>query len=72
MVIAGSLDIFQEKMSDLMATLKFVQTYLDLGYVLTRDGIKPQVNKVGTSDTCTSTAQKCQRTPQFSGDGSIL
>ena len=91
MGIAGSPDIFQEKMSDLMATLEFVRTYLDdlliitkgsledhleklsmvltrlqdaglkinaeksnfctleteyLGYVLTRDGIKPQVNKV--------------------------
>ncbi len=29
MGIAGSLDIFQETMSDLMATLKFVRTYLD-------------------------------------------
>ena len=91
MGIAGSPDIFQEKMSDLMATLKFIQTYLDdlliitkgsledhleklsmvltrlqdaglkinadksnfctieteyLGYILTRDGIKPQSNKV--------------------------
>ncbi len=27
MWIAGSPDIFQEKMSDLMATLEFVQTY---------------------------------------------
>ena len=91
MGIAGSPDIFQEKMSDLMATLEFVRTYLDdlliitkgsledhleklsvvltrlqeaglrinadksnfctleteyLGYILTRDGIKPQPNKV--------------------------
>ena len=91
MGIAGSPDIFQEKMSDLMATLEFVRTYLDdlliitkgsledhleklsmvltrlqdaglkinadksnfctieteyLGYILTRDGIKPQSNKV--------------------------
>jgi hypothetical protein len=30
MGIAGSPDIFQEKMSNLMATLEFVQTYLDL------------------------------------------
>ncbi len=109
MGIAGSPNIFQEKMSDLMATLEFVQTYLDdlliitkgsledhleklsvvltrlqdaglkinadkskfcaleteyLGYILTRDGIKPQSNKVP--------AQKCQRTPQISGDGSVL
>ena len=91
MGIAGSPDIFQEKMSDLMASLEFVRTYLDdvltitnstfsdhlekleqvlkkldeaglrvnvskshfctseleyLGYVLTRDGIKPQNEKV--------------------------
>jgi hypothetical protein len=91
MGIAGSPDIFQEKMSDLMATLEFVKTYLDdlliitkgsledhikklsmvltrlqeaslrintnksifctleieyLGYIITRDGIKPQPNKV--------------------------
>ncbi len=89
--IAGSPHIFQEKMSNLMATLKFVQTYLNnllfitkgsledhleklsmvltrlqdaslkinadkpnfctlemeyLGYILARDGIKPQPNKV--------------------------
>ena len=88
---AGSPDIFQEKMSERMATLEYVRTYLDdllvitkesledhleklsevftrlqdaglklnadksnfcaieteyLGYVLTRDGIKPQNNKV--------------------------
>ena len=91
MGIAGSPGIFQEKMSDLMAPLEFVRTYLDdvltitnstfsdhlekleqvlkkldeaglrvnvskshfctseleyLGYVLTRDGIKPQNEKV--------------------------
>ncbi len=91
MGIAGSPEIFQEKMSDLIATLEFVQTYFDdlliitkgsledhleklsmvltrlqdaglminadksnfctleteyLGYILTRDGIKSQVNKV--------------------------
>ena len=91
MGIAGSPDIFQSKMSELMATLEFVRTYLDdllcitkgnledhlsklrevltrlqeaglkvnadkskfcafeteyLGYVLTRDGIKPQEKKI--------------------------
>jgi hypothetical protein len=92
MGIAGSPDIFQEKMSDLMATLESVRTYLDdlliitngsledhleklsmvvtrlqedaglkinadkskfcaleteyLGYILTREGIEPQSNKV--------------------------
>jgi hypothetical protein len=89
--IAGSPDIFQEKMSKLMETLEYVRAYLDdllcisklsledhlekpeevlrqihdtglkvnalkltfcaleieyLGYVLTRDNIKPQSNKV--------------------------
>jgi hypothetical protein len=91
MGIAGSPNIFQEKISNLMATLEFIQTYLDdlliitkgsledpfeklsmvltrlqdaslkinadksnfctleteyLGYILTREGIKPQSNKV--------------------------
>jgi hypothetical protein len=91
MGVVGSPDIFQSKMSELMATLEFVRTYLDdllcitkgdlkdhlqhlrevlirlqdagskingdklkfcaleteyLGYILTRDGIKPQTNKV--------------------------
>jgi hypothetical protein len=91
MGIAGSPDIFQGKMSELMETLEYVRAYLDdllcisklslkdhlekqeevprgvcnaglkvnaakltfcaleieyLGYVLTRDGIKPQSNKV--------------------------
>jgi hypothetical protein len=116
MGIAGSPDIFQEKMSDLMATLEFIRTYLDdlliitkgnledhleklsmvltrlqdaglkinanklnfctlqmeyLGYILTRDGIKPQPNK-GTSNACISTTQKHQKTPQVPGDDSIL
>ena len=91
MGVAGSPDIFQAKMSELMIDLEFVRTYLDdlltitkstlsdhldklrkvltrlreaglkvnadkskfcaheveyLGYILTRDGIKPQSNKV--------------------------
>ena len=91
MGVAGSPDIFQEKMLELMESLEFVRAYLDdllcisklsledhldklemvlgclcnaglkvnatkstfctleieyLGYVLTRDGIKPQSNKV--------------------------
>ncbi len=91
MGIAGSPDIFQENMSELMESLEFIRAYLDdllciskssledhlkklevvlgrlcnaglkvnaakltfcaleieyLGYVLTRDGIKPQSNKV--------------------------
>jgi hypothetical protein len=91
MGIAGSQDIFESKMSELMEDLKYVQAYLDdllcisrssledplkkleevlrclhdaglqvnakkmtfctleieyLGYILTRDGIKPQSNKM--------------------------
>ena len=91
MAIAGSPDIFQSKMSELMSALEFVRIYLDdllvitrasledhleklrmvflklreaqlrinenkstfcaiateyLGYTLTREGIKPQTNKV--------------------------
>ncbi len=91
MGIAGSTDIFQEKMLELMESIEFVKAYLDdlpcisklsledhldklevvlwqlcdtglkvhaakltfcaleieyLGFVLTRDGIKPQSNKV--------------------------
>ena len=91
MGVAGSPDIFQAKMSELMIDLEFVRTYLDdlltitkstlsdhldklrkvltrlreaglkvnadkskfcaheteyLGYILTRDGIKPQSNKI--------------------------
>jgi hypothetical protein len=89
MGIAGSPDIFQGKMSELMESLEFVRTYLEdllcisklsledhleklvlrqlcdaglkfnaakltfcaleieyLGYILTRDSIKPQSNKV--------------------------
>jgi hypothetical protein len=91
MGVAGSPDIFQAKMSELMVDLEFVRTYLDdiltitksslsdhldklrkvltrlleaglkinankskfcaheteyLGYILTRDGIKPQSNKI--------------------------
>ena len=94
MGIAGSPDIFQSKMSELIESLEYVQAYLDdllcisrnshedhlkkkldkvlrclhnaglkvnaekltfcaleieyLGYILTRDGIKPQSNKVYT------------------------
>ena len=96
---AGSPDIFQAKMSELMATLEYVRTYLDdllvitkesledhleklsevftrlqdaglklnadksnfcaieteyLGYVLTRDGIKPEQQSTG--NPCTNTA----------------
>jgi hypothetical protein len=36
MGIAGSPDIFQEKMSDLMANLEFVRTYLDNLLIITK------------------------------------
>jgi hypothetical protein len=36
MGIAGCPDIFQEKMSDLMATLEFVRTYLDDLLIITK------------------------------------
>jgi hypothetical protein len=36
MGIAGSPDIFQEKMSNLMATLEFVRTYLDNLLIITK------------------------------------
>ena len=98
MDVACSPDIFQAKMSELMATLEFIRTYLDdllciskgnldnhlaklwrvlirlrnaglkvnacksyfcameteyLGYILSRDGIKPQPKKVQTILTLT-------------------
>ena len=107
MGIAGSHDIFQAKMTELMSTLEFVRAYIDyllcttkgtledhlakldlvlsrlqdanlkvnarksnfcateteyLGYILSRDGIKTTTQE-GTVDTCTDTAQKCQRPP---------
>jgi hypothetical protein len=116
MGIAGSPNIFQEKMTHLMATLEFVRTYLDdlliitkgsledhleklsmvltrlqdaglkinadkskfcaleteyLGYILTKEGINPQSNKVQAM-LALAPPEMSQRTPQVSGDGSIL
>jgi hypothetical protein len=46
MGIAGSPDIFQEKMSDLMATLEFVQTYLDDLLVITKGSLEDHLEKL--------------------------
>ena len=37
---AGSPDIFQSKMSELMATLEFVRTYLDDLLCITKDDLE--------------------------------
>ena len=46
MGIAGSPDIFQEKMSDLMATLEFVRTYLDNVLTITNSIFSDQLEKL--------------------------
>ena len=46
MGIAGSPDIFQEKMSDLMVTLKFVQTYLDDLLIITKGSLEDHLEKL--------------------------
>ncbi len=116
MGIAGSPDILQRKMLELMEDLEYVQAYLDdlhcisrssledhlkkleevlrrlrdmglkvntekstfysleieyLGYILTRDGIKPQSNKVQAM-LVIQPPKKCQRTQAFPRHGAIL
>ena len=46
MCIAGSIDIFQEKMSNLMFDLEFVQTYLDDILVISKDTFKDHLAKL--------------------------
>ena len=46
MGIAGSPDIFQEKMSNLMATLEFVQTYLDDLLIITKGSLEDHLEKL--------------------------
>ena len=46
MGIAGSPDIFQEKMSDLMATLEFVRTYLDDLLIITKGSLEDHLEKL--------------------------
>ena len=107
MGIAGSPDIFQAKMTELMATLEFVRAYIDDLLCITKGTLEDHLAKLdlvlsrlqdanlkvnarksnflchrnripwvhsltrwnktttqkGTVDTCTDTAQKCQRPP---------
>ena len=46
MGIAGSPDIFQSKMSELMATLEFVRTYLDDLLCITKGNLKDHLEKL--------------------------
>ncbi len=46
MRIAASTNIFQEKMSDLMATLEFVRTYLDDLLIITKKSLEDQLEKL--------------------------
>ncbi len=46
MGIAGSPDIFQEKMSDLMATLEFIRTYLDDLLIITKGSLEDHLEKL--------------------------
>ncbi len=46
MGIAGSPDIFQEKMSNLMATLQFVRTYLDDLLIITKGSLEDHLEKL--------------------------
>ncbi len=116
MGVAGSPDIFQEKISELMMALEFVRAYIDdllvitkasledhlaklrlvlirlqaaglkinadkstfctitteyLGYTLTREGIKPQNNKV-QEILALKARNKCQRIATLLRNGPIL
>ena len=44
--VANSPDLFQEKMSELMAGLKSVQTYLDDLLVITKNSVEDHLNKL--------------------------
>ena len=46
MGIAGSPDIFQEKMSDLMVNLEYVRTYLDDLLIISRDSLEDHLEKL--------------------------
>ena len=46
MGLSGSPDIFQEKMSDLMAALEYVRTYLDDLLVITKGNFKDHLDKL--------------------------
>ncbi len=46
MGVAGSPDIFQSKMSELMATLEFVRKYLDDLLCITKDDLEDHLAKL--------------------------
>ncbi len=46
MGIAGLPDIFQEKMSNLMATLEFIQTYLDDLLIITKGSLEDHLETI--------------------------
>ena len=46
MGVAGSPDIFQSKMSELMATLEFVRTYLDDLLCIIKGNLKDYLEKL--------------------------
>jgi len=46
MGIAGPPDILQEKMSNLMATLEFVRTYLDDLLIITKGSLEDHLEKL--------------------------
>ena len=46
MIIAGSPGIFQAMMSQLMATLQFVRTYLDDLLCITKESLTDHINKL--------------------------
>ena len=48
MGIAGSLDILQSKMSEIMLALEFVRTYLDDLLVITRASLEDHLEKLRT------------------------
>ena len=46
MGVAGSPDIFQANMSELMASLEFIQTYLDNLIVITKESLEDHPEKL--------------------------
>jgi hypothetical protein len=46
MGIAGSPGIFQEKMSNLIATLEFIRTYLDDLLIITKGSLEDHLEKL--------------------------
>ena len=46
MGVAGSPDIFQEKMSGLMATLEYVRAYIDDLLIISNDSFEDHLDKL--------------------------